>query len=280
MKTLLAEHGYHPKRESATASAYISMLPGRHENHPSFMVFKKDNIWRDYGYDGGRAHDTITFIMLYHNLSYGKAVDYLVGSERDIRTFVEPPKQTEPSVRVERVEDLRTIEAYNYLRKRNISPHRARLYLKEVTVSFPYGKNPNRKYLLLAHKTDPGGWEGRNAFFKTISVSPKGITTIKGSGETYSIFEGVFDYLSLLEEFKLDRMRNTVIILNSCSFAGGIAPFMEGKKLYCYVDNDKAGDGVINVFREAGAIVYDERHHYPGYNDWNDKINHKKIEND
>lgn len=271
MRTLLATEGYSPSYETSTVVAYRSMLPGRFENVPSFMLSRKNNTWKDYGLDS-QSHDTIDFVQKYKQVSFGEAVKYLLGDIPQAEPFDIPPKKTKPSVLLEDVRDIISSRVYSYISGRGISPHRARNILKEVVVSFPYGKNPSRHYLLVGHKNDSGGWDCRNNFFKTISVSPKDVTTIRGSGESYSVFEGIFDYLSALEYFDIDQFRGNVIILNSCAFAGAIAPFLSGKRVYSFTDNDKSGQEVIDVFKAAGALVKDERHHYRGFNDFNDKL--------
>ena len=277
MRTLLASHGYTPSYETSTVVAYKSMLPDRFESVPSFMLRRKDNKWMDYGYDNGKPHDTIDFITLYKGISFAEAVEYLIGDTVDINKFVAPPKKDKRSVQLEAVRDIISPWAYDYLSGRKISAHRARKILKEVDISFPYGQNPTRVYKLLGHYNDSSGLDLRNKFFKTVTVRPKDITTIKRANGSTSVFEGVIDYLAALEYFDIEQFRGDVIILNSCSFAGSIAPFFKGKKVYAFTDWDKSGQQVIDTLRENGVEVVDERHHYEGYNDFADLLVDKKL---
>lgn len=277
LKTLLAELGYDFAFETPSIVAYKSMIPGRYENKPSFMIRKADNKWCDYGYDGGKPHDTIDFVRIYKGLAFREALDFLLG-ERTIsrKPFIPPPPKTRPSVQIEEVREIKSAKVYDYINKRGISPHRARYILKEFIITFPYGKNPERKHLLVGHYNDSGGADLRNNFFKTISVAPKNITTIKGvADKRVSLFEGVFDYLSALEYFKTEKFRHRVIILNSTAFVGSVATFLKGKRVYCFSDNDPSGDMVFDVLKTEGALVSDERSYYKEFNDFNDKLKNK-----
>ena len=184
MRTLLATEGYSPSYETSTVVAYRSMLPGRFENVPSFMLSRKNNTWVDYGLDA-KSHDTIDFIQHYKQKTFAESVEYLIGDIPQAEPFDPPPVKKRPSVQLDEVRDIISPRVYSYLQSRKLSPHRCRHILKEAVISFPYGKNPDRKYLLVGHPTDGGGWDLRNNFFKTISVSPKGISTIKGSNGSY-----------------------------------------------------------------------------------------------
>lgn len=276
IKIVLSQLGYTPEYETGTIIAYKSMLPGRYENEASLFIRKSDNTCVDYGSKEKRM-DVVNLISIYKGISTKEAMDFLLSDEiqRDA-IFIPPPPRDKPSVIVEDIRDIISPSVYEYLSERKISPHIARSNVSEVDFSFPYGKNPARIYTGIGFKNDSGGWDLRNGFFK-IAVAPKNITTIKGTVDAYMLFEGFMNYLSALELSGVTSFKRTVIVLNSASFAGSIAPFLTGKRVHAYSDNDPTGTKVVQTLIEAGVDVVDERDNYSEYNDLNDKLTDKKL---
>ncbi|MFA5638647.1 MAG: toprim domain-containing protein [Anaerovoracaceae bacterium] len=266
---VLAGLGYTATPKAGSLTWYKSMLPGRYESDPSFCVFR-DNTWKDFGSDLKRG-DVIDFVCAYKGISISEAIDFLLEGEISREPdFVPPPPRDKPSVIIKATREISSDQVYDYLNDRCISPHRARPYIKEMDIVFPYGKYPEKEYLMVGHYTDARGIEMRSKAFKTISLSPKGITTYRGTSSAYAIFEGIFDFLSYLEYFNIDELKHTCIILNGVSFIGGVAPFLKEKEVHCFSDNDKAGDQVYHTLVSEGCLVIDERHYYKGYKDFND----------
>ncbi len=123
----------------------------------------------------------------------------------------------------------------------------------------------------LAFPNDKGGYELRNAFFKTGS-SPKYFTTIPGKDETrVSIFEGFMDFLSCCSYYGRSPKSRTVI-LNSLSFLQRLEPTLgEFRSIHLYLDNDPAGREatrrLIDRFGQAKDLAQDL---YPGCKDFNE----------
>lgn len=131
---------------------------------------------------------------------------------------------------------------------------------------------------------DAGGYEVRaaslNSNFKT-SLGPKDITSFNGhpSSTTGDIFEGRFDFLTMLEMSKMTAPVNPVVILNTGRFAARAAEVIKNRPEWQHVrhwriwqHNDDEGDRTTQALIEGlgeGYTVGTLNSHYEGYNDLN-----------
>jgi len=59
---------------------YVCICPFHEEQHPSFYIYSDTN--RFYCFGCGKSGDVITLVMELLNLSFPKAVDYLIGGKK------------------------------------------------------------------------------------------------------------------------------------------------------------------------------------------------------
>ncbi|MDJ1485911.1 CHC2 zinc finger domain-containing protein [Cytophagaceae bacterium YF14B1] len=169
----------------------------------------------------------------------------------------------------------------NYLHSRGIDAHLATVYLKEA-----YFRVQGKNLFALAFENDKGGYELRNPFYKGCAVL-KAPTTIMGStavgqsavygysssshsSGSYSangaiqmngavnIFEGVFDFLSALTFYKIERFRNDSIILNSLWLfdpAYQTRLLNDYSEFSLFLDNDRAGWKKAIEFRNRAKTL-------------------------
>ena len=155
-----------------------------------------------------------------------------------------------------------------YLISRKVSIPFAKQYLKEA-----YYTVHDKKYFALAFENNLGGFELRNATFKTGS-SPKYFTTIPGAdGSRINVFEGFMDYLSCCTHFK-KKPRYTTIILNSLSFLPLTLNRLNESGIQAvnlYLDNDLAGKTASKRIIDTCKKVNDLAPLiYPGHKDFNE----------
>ena len=134
---------------------------------------------------------------------------------------------------------------------------------------FPHGKAPGRIHEAVGFRNDSLGWELRSNFWK-VSNSPKNIRTIKGIDNTYSVYEGFFDYLSAMVVFQKEVFESTTIILNSLGYLTTLIPILrDAESVYLFIDRGKAADEKIVALIEENVPVKDCRHYFEGAEDFN-----------
>ena len=232
----LKKSGFSPRRENHKEAWYLS--PFRNETHPSFKVSKPLNRWYDHGL--GRGGNVIDLVIEMNNhCTVQQALSIL---NRDIPSFsfqqqnsfaVLKPKD---EIKIEKVLPLKHPELINYLNSRNVNPHQAARYARQVYYSLK-----GSTYFAIGLQNVSGGWELRNPYYKN-SSSPKNYSLFSRSKTMLSVTEGMFDFFSLLTLYPGLPLKSDFLILNSLSFVDRIVPTAESYSKTClYLDNDPSG---------------------------------------
>jgi len=174
-----------------------------------------------------------------------------------------------PQAVIERVQSIedRLLEAY--VRERGIPLDLARLYLQEV--SYRVG---DHRFRALGFPNDAGGFEVRSPNFKgTLGTKDIRFIPLQAS-QRAAVFEGFFDFLSMLAHYQKDRAEANVLVLNSMSLIDrGIARLQlaQANKLYAYLDRDAAGEkGLVALQAVPDWQVLDASGLYAGFKDANE----------
>jgi len=262
----LSKNGIKPKRESQSRSYYLS--PFREETQPSFIVYKDENRWRDWG--NKEFGDVIDLAERIWGCKTSEAIIKLLNND-DIPKFHKRDTVIErmPGIEVVGEKDGITNEALcNYMENmRKIPISVLNSFCSEVRFKFQ-----NRRYIThiaVGMKNDLEGWALRNTWFRG-AVSPAGIRTIcqKDTDEVI-VVEGFLDYASYLVLY--GEPEHTTIILNSLIFFPMILDFLQGmSKVHIWVDNDAPADGYVDELYENGVNVIDHRSELKEFNDIND----------
>lgn len=269
MVDYLAGLGFQPAKIRGNNYWYFS--PWRDEKTPSFKINRKLNRWYDFG--EGQGGNLVDFAIRHHNCTIGELLQMLGGHLSLPQPVRIPSGQhaEDGKITVLKVESLRSYSLCRYLQQRRIPMLIADALYREVTFEM-YGKN----YYAIGFKNDLGGYELRNSFFKG-SSSPKGITTVDYGADEVSVFEGSFDYASLLTIMQnQDRKETNYLILNSLSFFERARPFMERhSRVNLYLDRNTAGQ---NCSRYALCLdkekYQDKSAFYAQHEDLNDFLVH------
>lgn len=272
---LLSARGITPVSEPKNGKAwFVSPLRSK-EKTPSFVVDLDQNRWKDFGENSGGS--TIDLLMKMENVSFRDAVKIIAHrvSYSHSFSFHKPVTKKIPSGKIEikHVQNLQTRPLIDYLLSRGINIDLAAKYCQEAFFEL-HGK----RYFAICFQNDQGGFELRNGGFKGGS-SPKAITTIIAldqagfpKSNTLNVFEGFFDFLSLLTYYDQIKLKNTTIILNSLSFVDRILPeILFYKNVNLFLDNDSAGQKATKKIKaiKPNAINFAEKL-YPGHKDFND----------
>ena len=245
--------------------------PLREEKTPSFKVNVNRNIWFDFGTgDGGNIYS------LVRRLGNFRIPEPLSITEiRKCTVKVQPFKPDDETghIRIYYTRNLQNTSLRQYLKSRKIGTIYANKFVKEAYYTV-HGKD----YFAVAFENDLGGFELRNAFFKTGS-SPKHFTTISGTDKSkVLVFEGFMDFLSCCTYYnKAPDCKS--IILNSLSFLPKIeAELARTKTVNLFLDNDEAGrkatEKILAKFSHAkdwSQVVY------PNHKDFNEFLMNYSI---
>lgn len=242
------------------------------ERTPSFKVDVQKNLWFDHGMGSGG-----TIIDLVMHLEGETEISRVL--ERIASVLGSPPKAivTTPTLRVkdkpqpvidrvQRIED-RGLEAY--ILERGIPLDLARLYLQEV--SYRVG---DHRFRALGFANDSGGFEVRTRDFKG-TLGNKDIRMVPlPSSDRAAVFEGFFDFLSVLAHYRKDRAEAHVLVLNSTAMLErGMARLtaMKIQKLYSYLDRDTSGEKSLATLKtHPDWQVLDGSGLYAGFKDANE----------
>ena len=274
------------------------------EKTPSFKVDQTKNIWFDHGISEGGT--IIDLICKLRGVSVREALHILDVSglkstnvpfrKTNIRRKA-PPSQSEIlgqskgiDQEANKIKDKKTSLTYvinevtklqhpallDYVKSRCIDFDISHFYIDEVTFRHT---DKLVEYYALGWKNGEG-YEVRNKYFKGFVGTGKSISTMNlDQYDEWLIFEGFIDFLSYLTFLKhkkgIDKLQKGVIILNSTALKKQLIPLISEKHpktLFCFFDNDDAGDYTLKYYQDAlaGQKIVDMRYLYSGYKDVNE----------
>ena len=274
----LGRMGYQPAQVRGNDIWYRS--PFRpDERTPSFKIDQVKNVWFDHGLGvGGTIIDFVQHLNQTENVSrvLSTIADILgrpvaLGASSPIvysggGRIADTPR-TPPVIESLGVIADRKLEAY--LMSRAIPVELARMYLQEIVY-----RVDDDAYRALAFPNDAGGFEVRSPSFKG-TVGRKAIRFFnKPESRTAAVFEGVFDFLSVLAYHQKDRASSNVLVLNSVALLEeGVdrLTLSDVKELHTYLDHDAAGQNAREILAARWPDgLQDASGLYHGHKDMND----------
>lgn len=241
------------------------------ERTPSFKIDRAKNIWYDHGLGaGGTVIDFVQHLNQTHDIS--RVLDTIAGIlDRPAQTRIILPNTEVPRRDAPVIEAVGTIcdpVLEKYLALRAIPLDLARLYLKEMAYQVD-----GQHYRALAFPNRSGGFEVRNPNFKG-SIGKKDISYLAYAGNQHAaVFEGFFDFLSVLAHYKREQANANVLVLNSLALMErGTQHLSESntKKVYAYLDHDEAGRTATEKLRSSSSWDFvDASNLYLGHKDMN-----------
>ncbi len=268
IKNYLSQRGITPKSERGGAGSYLSPL--RTERTPSFKVDYNKNLWYDFGI--GEGGSIIDLVMRMENCTLSEAFRRLEEQDFSSAQWSQPTVPTVPTESTPKTEIISTYIIQNrhliaYLEKRAINLDIAKKYCIEVH----YLQN-NKQYFAIGFKSDGGGWELRNAYYKG-GTSPKAATTIDNGSNTCLLFEGFMDMLAYLTLKDVKEPPINIAVLNSVGNLKRVSDFIsKHKTIHCFLDNDQAGRKALAEVQKLCTEVVDQSPIYAGHKDMNDYL--------
>ncbi|THF52831.1 hypothetical protein E6C50_01065 [Flavobacterium supellecticarium] len=278
---ILAKLNLYPAKQTENESWYLS--PFRSEKSASFHVHNHKNLWFDFG--EGKGGDTISLVqailqLLGQDDSVSAALQWLDNSI-DSTIEYSPPLAREqeeqpPALTLKSVSPIKNIALKHYTEQRGIPLTVAEKFLKQVSF---VNQNTGKTIFALGLQNEDEGYEIRNSFFKGC-IGKKNISFIRGIDNKppkgINVFEGMFDYLSVITQRNGKLLKSDTIILNSLSCMKLIKPYVKsyGYKFgYSWLDNDLAGKKatpqLIDIFKQENIAFCPMNSLYKPYKDVN-----------
>lgn len=269
----LYSKGIEPKRIIGNNYWYLSPL--REENTPSFKVDASINRWYDHGMAiGGKLVDL--GIRLYE-ISVAEFLDKISGEDLPNSFSFHKPQHEVIKPIIKKVKNLENKALLSYLTDRCIAP----IFIAELFCHEVYYSIGNRNYFGIGIQNDLGGYEIRNKYFKGC-VGPKGITTIKKEqSNSFALFEGFFDFLSVFQEGGILTDFSFIILHSVNQVDNAIEELLKynSDSILCYFDNDDPGKKCFQNLQAAFPMAIDRSHYYEEYKDFNEMIVQTKLKN-
>jgi hypothetical protein len=269
----LQTKGILPAHKLSGINDYAYCSPLSNERTPSFFVNERENVFNDFS--TGQKGDVIRLVQQLERIPFVNAVQRLqtfVGAVEPL-TFTTYQLAAETGANSEcKITAIRTLQhpaLIQYVEKERGIPYAyAQAYVKQI-----HYVRKGRRFFGVGFRTDAGSWAIRNASYKSW-IGPAGITTIPVAGsKTVNVFEGFFNFLSALTYFGKRAANSTSIVLNSTSHLKQALPVLQSAHaVFCYLDNDRAGQKAVEDIRAAGCTVVDRSNLYGAYNDFNDYL--------
>lgn len=275
--------GHQPVRKDKGGVEWVYNSPFRKEKEPSLFVNIQKNVWNDFGDIGGNALD---FVMRYRQCGVSEALDTLDQLFRHVGYKPSPPQpipsrsqsDESPAFVLDEASPLSHSVLTRYLAQdRAIDPVIARNYVKEVNF---HNSKTGKHYFAIGFENLSGGYEIRNAFFKS-SLGKKDLSILKGEGggEELLVFEGFMDFLSYLTDINRKSVGSDVLILNSVSFTQKAKQLILAQgysRVLAFLDNDKKGIETLASLQELPVTVIACNHRYEGFKDYNEYLKNGK----
>lgn len=271
----LASLGFNP--EKVRGQDYWYRSPLREEKTASFKVDRTKRLWYDHG--TGQGGTIIDFGMAYfrcdlreflrrleEDFSFHRPILSTVSSTSDAGQPSVTPAGEKKKIVVLAAGPLVSPALTGYLADRKIPLPLAATYCQEVTFELS-----GRRFYAIGFKNDQGGFELRNAHFKS-SSAPKASTFLDQGFKELAVFEGFFNFLSFLT---LNQYRplppGNFLVLNSLAFFDKNRPLMEQHAgITLYLDRDAAGLHCTQEALKRGPQYQDGSLLYADSKDLND----------
>lgn len=276
---LLSHLGYQPRDTRKSGNEVWYQSPFRSEQEASFKIRVDQNIWYDFG--EGEGGNVLDFVMKLHRCNLKQALSILEQTplKSNLGGFITAPQLREQTAdlfdkaksEVLEIKPVYHFALKDYLKERCINADIAYKYLREIKY-----KVEDKEYFALGFANRAGGWEVRSSIFKGC-IGVKDISTIETASKSASVFEGYMDFLSCLTLSGKTEMEEDVIVLNSVALKRNAIGYIKTKGyevLHTYFDNDKAGSGAANTFKEGlpTVVIKPQNYLYIPYNDFNDYL--------
>jgi len=268
--------GHPPTKQNEKEAWFLN--PFANENHASFKLDKRNNIW--FLHSEGIGGNNTDFMIKYLNASVKEVLEWAekqIFSSFQPQNSIQKQNSLKQNYQITEIKELQNENLKDYLHQRGLSQVVYSL-IKEIDF------NMNGKtFYAIGFENLSGGWELRNSFYKG-SLLKKDISILNFNNESHSqnetgkrivVFEGFMDALSFVEMKPF--YKGDVLVMNSISLLNRTKEYLKNySEIHLFLDNDKAGETCKNSILKSFPEAKDHSEIYALHKDLNDYLKSKK----
>ena len=281
LEEVLFSLGHHPTKQNEKEAWFLN--PFATENHASFKLDKRNNIW--YLHSEGIGGNNTDFMQKYLNASVKEVLEWAEKQKFfsfQLQNIIQKQNSLKQNYQITEIKELQNENLKNYLHQRGFSP---KVYPLVKEIHFTIG---DKNLYAIGFENLSGGWELRNSFYKG-SLLKKDISILNfnnesqnqnETGKKIAVFEGFMDALSFVEMKPF--FRGGVLVMNSISLLNRTKEHLKNySEIHLFLDNDKPGEICKNEILKSFPEAKDHSEIYALHKDLNDYFvfrNNTKIE--
>ena len=281
LEEVLFSLGHHPTKQNEKEAWFLN--PFATENHASFKLDKRNNIW--YLHSEGIGGNNTDFMQKYLNASVKEVLEWAEKQNFfsfQLQNIIQKQNSLKQNYQITEIKELQNENLKDYLHQRGLSQV---VYPLIKEVQFKIG---DKNFYAVGFENLSGGWELRNPFYKG-SLLKKDISAIKLNNESHNqnetekrivVFEGFIDALSFVEMKPF--FNGNLLVMNSISLLNRTKEYLQNySEIHLFLDNDKPGEICKNEILKSFPEAKDHSEIYAIHKDLNDYFvfrNNTKIE--
>ena len=273
--------GHLPTKQTEKEAWFLN--PFANENHASFKLDKRNNIW--YLHSEGIGGNNIDFMMKYLKASVKEVLEW--AENQNFFSFqpqnsIQKQNSLKQNYQITEIKEFQNENLKDYLHQRGLS---TKVYPLVKEIHF---KMNGKNLYAIGFENLSGGWELRNSFYKG-SLLMKDISILNfnnesqnqnETGKRIAIFEGFIDALSFVEMKPF--YNGYLLVMNSISLLNKTKDHLKNySEIHLFLDNDKAGETCKNEILKSFPEAKNHSEIYALHKDLNDYFvfrNNTKIE--
>ena len=276
LEEVLFSLGHHPTKQNEKEAWFLN--PFATENHASFKLDKRNNIW--YLHSEGIGGNNTDFMQKYLNASVKEVLEWAEKQKFftfQLQNIIQKQNSLNQNYQITKIKELQNENLKKHLQQRGLSPT---VYSLVKEVHFAIGE---KKLYAIGFENLSGGWELRNSFYKG-SLLMKDISILNfnnesqnqnETGKRIAIFEGFIDALSFVEMKPF--YNGYLLVMNSISLLNKTKDHLKNySEIHLFLDNDKAGETCKNEILKSFPEAKDHSEIYALHKDLNDYLKSKK----
>ncbi|QIY84714.1 Toprim-like [Epilithonimonas bovis DSM 19482] len=247
--------GHFPTKQTAKEAWFLN--PFATENHASFKLDKRNNIW--YLHSEGIGGNNTDFMQKYLKASVKEVLEW--AEKQNFSSFqpqnsIQKQNSLKQNYQITEIKELQNENLKDYLHQRGLST-KVHPLVKEI-----HFRIDQKNLYAIGFENLSGGWELRNLFYKG-SLLKKDISILNFNNESQNqnkigkriaVFEGFMDALSFVEMKPF--YKGDVLVMNSISLLNRTKEYLKNySEIHLFLDNDKAGEtcknSILKSFPEA-----------------------------
>lgn len=267
--------GHLPTKQNEKEAWFLN--PFANENHASFKLDKRNNIW--YLHSEGIGGNNIDFMMKYLKASVKEVLEW--AEKQNFSSFhqqnVIHSINSKPNYQITEIKELQNEHLKSYLHQRGLSQV---VYPLIKEIHFRIGE---KNLYAIGFENLSGGWELRNPFYKG-SLLKKDISILNFNNESHNqnktgkriaVFEGFMDALSFVEIKPF--FNGYLLVMNSISLLNRTKEYLQNySEIHLFLDYDNAGEICKNEILKSFPEAKDHSEIYALHKDLNDYLKSKK----